>query len=98
MENALCKLTDSLSYSKSRDAIASKKGLGISNVLISINHEHPKQKNILFQSSNICFAFVFCIEYSARHRHMQSLIYLYAFPVFSCCKHVYFLPNAALNM
>ena len=48
MENALCKLTDSLSYSKSRDAIASKKGLGISNVLISINHEHPKQKNIFF--------------------------------------------------
>ena len=50
----------------------------------------PTLKLILFQSSNICFVFVFCMEYSARHRHMQSLIYLYAFPVFSCCKHVYF--------
>ena len=35
---------DSLSYPKSRDAIASKKGLGISNVLISINYELPKKK------------------------------------------------------
>ena len=57
---------------------------------VNANVRIPPYKRGMFQSGNICFVFVFCIEYSARHRHMQSLIYLYAFPVFSCCKHVYF--------
>ena len=56
---------------------------------------HPYKRG-MFQSGNICFVFVFCIEYSVMRKHMQSLIYLYAFPVFSCCKHVYFCQGSPM--
>ena len=53
-------------------------------------------KRGMLQSGNICFVIVFCIEYSAMRKHMQSLIYLYAFPVFSYCKPVYFCQGSPM--